>query len=280
MNETIVVIPARLESTRLPRKLLLEVAGKPIIQYTYEAAKKAFPSVYVATDSEEISAAVWAFGGVVLMTNACATGTERVARATRWFDDELKIIINVQADEPDICPELIRDVASHACEGVIGTAASVFYSQEAHESPNNVKVLTNVHGQALYFSRLPLPPLGLWGDVTAPHLPSDLKHHIGVYAFHRSDLDKLLKCKMPTTMDRYERLEQLRWLQLGYRIMVVDALVPHVGIDTHADFVAFEQRVTKARARANLEIVPGSLAGPDDRQSWKHPGPFWGWGVK
>jgi 3-deoxy-manno-octulosonate cytidylyltransferase (CMP-KDO synthetase) len=246
-----IVIPARLQSTRLPRKLLLRETGKSLIQHTYEAAQRArWPSgVCVAADADEIAAEVRSFGGEVFLTSPeCASGTDRIAEvAPRLADAE--IIVNVQGDEPELSGETI-DLAVRLLEenptAVMSTLATPIRSREQLEDPACVKVVLAApngerSGKALYFSRSPIPLAREWRDELLTAEPPCFYQHIGLYAYRREFLMRL--AKLPRTpLERLENLEQLRVLELGYEILVGAVDEPTIGIDTPADYAAFVGR--------------------------------------
>jgi 3-deoxy-manno-octulosonate cytidylyltransferase (CMP-KDO synthetase) len=245
MRSTI-VIPARLASTRLPRKLLLSETGKPLIQHTYEAAAKARrpESVLVAADCEEIAAVVRLFGGQVELTSPdCASGTDRVAEIARKLSD-VEIIVNVQGDEPEISVAAI-DLAVELLErdpvAVMSTLATPIRTKEKLLDPACVKVVFDQHGRAIYFSRAAIPFARNWDDSLLTAEPAHFHQHIGLYAYRREFLLKL--AEMPqAAIERIENLEQLRVLDAGQTILVGVIDEPTIGIDTPEDYRAFVER--------------------------------------
>lgn len=241
-----VVIPARLASTRLPRKLLLSETGKPLLQHTYEAATRAArPSgLVVAADHDEIATAVRDFGGEVLMTSpACASGTDRVAEVARHLP-EVDILVNVQGDEPEL-PGSSIDCVIELLEAnpdlVMATLATPIRDRAVLEDPSCVKVVFNEHGRALYFSRSPIPHAREWRDDLLDAEPALFYLHIGLYAYRRDFLLRL--AELPRTpLERLENLEQLRVLENGYSIGVGVVHERTVGIDTPEDYRAFVSR--------------------------------------
>lgn len=225
------VIPARYASTRLPGKPLLDIAGKPMIQRVYEQAKQAGrPSaVLVATDHELVCRTVEGFGGQVMMTSPeHPTGTDRLAEVAQSYP-QVDIIINVQGDEPLIEPQVIDDLAG-AFDDDPGLAMATLMtpmSETEHHNPNAVKVVTDLKGYALYFSRslIPYPRIKLQDPVYK---------HLGIYAYRRDFLLKYAGLK-PTPLERAESLEQLRALEHGYRIKVIKTDFQSVGVDTPED---------------------------------------------
>ena len=238
---TLAVIPARYGSTRLPGKALISLGGKPMIQRVWERVRQAssVSEVVVATDDERIRSVVQAFGGEAVMTRADhRSGTERVAEVA-VVRSEAEIIVNVQGDEPLIEPAAI-DAAVEAiredAEVNIATLAVPISNPAEIMDPNVVKAVLDFDGNALYFSRAPIP----WvrdrgGPVHARHLK-----HLGLYAFRRAAL-----LDFPTfphgDLERIEQLEQLRWLENGYRIRVAETEHDSVSVDIPEDVVRVEQ---------------------------------------
>ncbi|MGH8729929.1 MAG: 3-deoxy-manno-octulosonate cytidylyltransferase, partial [Burkholderiales bacterium] len=211
MSEFVVVIPARLGSTRLPNKPLLDIAGKPMVVHVAEKARlSGAKAVWIATDNMEVAKCAWRSGFDAMMTSAnCASGTERVAEVARqqkFADDE--VIVNVQGDEPLIEPSLIREVAEHLdAETEIATLCHPIQSREEWLNPNVVKVVLNARGHALYFSRAPIP------FARDDKLLAAYKH-IGVYAYRADFLRRY--CELPPSpIEEIEALEQLRVLWHG-----------------------------------------------------------------
>ncbi|HUY36385.1 MAG TPA: 3-deoxy-manno-octulosonate cytidylyltransferase [Pirellulales bacterium] len=243
-----IVIPARLASTRLPRKLLLCETGKPLIQHTYEASQRAtLPGgVCVAADHDEIAAAVRAFGGQVEMTSPdCASGTDRVAEVARRLDAD--IVVNVQGDEPELAGESI-DAAVRLLEedpsAVMSTLAAPIRTRDKLLDPSCVKVVFDAQRRAMYFSRSPVPCARQWHDGLLADDPPHFHQHIGLYAYRRDFLLMLAQIP-PSPLEKLEMLEQLRVLDAGHSIAV--AVVPQatLGIDTPHDYQAFVQRHLK-----------------------------------
>lgn len=225
------VIPARYASTRLPGKPLADIAGKPMIQRVYERAQLAVrPSeVLVATDHPAVAEAVRAFGGQVMLTSPDhATGTDRLAEVVRRYQDA-EVIINVQGDEPLIEPSIIDDLAAAFDEDPNLSMATLMTPIEAGEenNPNNVKVVTDLAGYALYFSRSLLPYPRVNGRMP-------VYKHIGIYAYRRAFLLQYAAMK-PTPLETTESLEQLRALENGYKIKVIQTDFRFVGVDTAED---------------------------------------------
>ena len=240
------VIPARFGSVRLPGKPLLEVAGKPLIQYVYENVRqaKAVQSVMVATDDERILKAVESFGGRAVMTSThCASGTDRVAEVVAGELVDAEVILNVQCDEPELRPAqldaLLRTM--NDTDVMMGTLAVRMTDPEAFADPAQVKVVTDSNGDALYFSRAPIPHLC---DDAAIGGPTRFLRHIGVYAYRRDFLLHFARLE-PTDLERLEKLEQLRVLERGCRIRVTLTDFCPAGIDTPEDIERFRKRMNR-----------------------------------
>ena len=242
-----IVIPARLASTRLPRKLLLRETGRSLLQHTYEAAAKATrPSgVLVAADCDEIATVVRGFGGFVELTSPdCASGTDRVAEIGRRLP-EVDVLVNVQGDEPEISAAAI-DLAVELLErdqtAVMSTLATPIRSKDKLHDPACVKVIFDQRKRAIYFSRAPVPFARNWDDSLLTAEPPHFFQHIGLYAYRREFLLGL--AEMPRAgIERVENLEQLRVLDAGYTILVGVIDEPSIGIDTPEDYRAFVSRV-------------------------------------
>ncbi len=244
-----VVIPARFASTRLPGKPLLDIAGKPMIAHVCERAQEAgAEEIVVATDNEQIQAAVTALGIRVVMTNPNhQSGTERIAEVARlcgWASDQ--IIVNLQGDEPLIPPALISEVAQALANqklAGIATLAAKIESAEEIFNPNAVKVVLNKLGYALYFSRAPIP----WERDSFKHSggePSgniDYLRHIGMYAYTVGFLKRYCAWES-STLETIEALEQLRilWHGEAVAVSVVDK-TPQAGVDTPEDLARVAQ---------------------------------------
>ena len=246
----IAVIPARYASTRLPGKPLKEIAGKPMIEWVYRQALKSGASeVVVATDDERIVAACRAFEARVEMTSTeHASGTDRIAELARRFEwDDEQIVVNVQGDEPLISPACVAQTARLLAwrpQAAIATLVTPLESENEFRDPNLVKVVTDKDGWALYFSRAPIP----WprdGGMPA------VMRHVGLYAYRAGSL-RAISDASPCALEEVERLEQLRALWLGLRIIVGKAAEPPApAVDTEEDL---------ARVRRFLEGEPRSPA--------------------
>jgi len=241
-----IVIPARLASTRLPRKLLLAETEKPLLQHTYESAARATrPSgVLVAADCEEIAAVVRSFGGRVELTSPdCASGTDRVAEIARKLPD-VDVLVNVQGDEPEISAAAI-DLAVELLErdpaAVMSTLATPIRSKEKLHDPACVKVIFDQRGRAIYFSRAAIPFARTWDDALLAAQPPHFYQHIGLYAYRRQFLLELATLPR-AAIEQVENLEQLRVLDAGRSILVGVIDEPTIGIDTPDDYRAFVER--------------------------------------
>lgn len=245
-QRAMIVIPARMHSTRLPRKMLLDRTGKPLIQHTWEAACRATvpEKVIVATDHPEIAKVVREFGGEVRLTDPEApSGTDRVAEVSADFP-EFELVANVQGDEPEIEPQAI-DLALETLHqdphANLSTLATPIREMETLMNPSCVKVVFDAGYNALYFSRSPIPCAR---DGFEKYLHSDPPRfflHVGLYCYRREFLHKIRSIPV-SLLERTESLEQLRFLENGYRIKtaVIERSAP--GIDTAEDYEAFVKR--------------------------------------
>jgi len=240
-------IPARLASTRLPRKLLLTETGKPLIQHTWEAVSRAqsLAELVVVTDSSEIVTAVQAFGGRSELTGEHSSGTDRIAEVVRRHYPNVDIIINIQGDEPEMEAEhidlLTRLLREHP-RAEMATLATPIDTLEQHASPACVKVVCAPDGRALYFSRCPVPFCRDREVAEVLASESPWLQHLGIYAYRREFLLALTELP-PSRLEQLEKLEQLRALEAGATIQV--GIVKHaaVGIDTPDDYARFVNRV-------------------------------------
>ena len=248
------IIPARYASTRYPGKPLAILGGKTVIQRVYEQVKSVLNDVYVATDDERIYHAVTEFGGKAVMTRADhKSGTDRIEEAIEKIEESGKwneesdnvVVINVQGDEPFIQPSQIETLMHlfDASETQIGTLGKPFESIEAIENPNSPKIVTDNRGFALYFSRSVIPYIrGKERDSWFGEYP--FLKHLGIYAYRREVLAEITKLPM-SSLEKAESLEQLRWLQNGYRIRVGLTDIETVGIDTPKDLTRAEEFLLK-----------------------------------
>ena len=231
------IIPARYASTRLPGKPLRDIAGKPMIVRVYERTTQAkrVQDVVVATDDERIRTAVEEHGGRAVMTRTDhATGTDRLAEVAEKMTD-YDLIINVQGDEPLIDPTVIDALVEPflADETLpMATAKTLLTDEEEIANPNNVKVITDLSGNALYFSRARIP--------YARNEGAKVYKHIGIYAYRRDFLLSYARMAQ-TPLERSESLEQLRALENGHRIHVIETDAVFIGVDTEEDLTAVNE---------------------------------------
>ena len=234
----VVVIPARYASTRLPGKVLRELAGKPMLQHVYErGCESSADEVVVATDDERIASAAEGFGATVCMTaNHHRSGTERIAEVADILDwDDEQIVVNLQGDEPAMPPSLIDQCASllHGSDADLATLASPLANAGDFADPNVVKVIRDIDGNAIYFSRAAIPFAR--EAESRQRAESAALHHHGIYAYRSGVLRKLVAAP-PADLEICEQLEQLRALSLGMTIAVgVPAMRPGKGVDTEND---------------------------------------------
>jgi len=247
----LVVIPARYASTRFPGKPLAPIAGKPMIQHVVEHVRLAsLPArIIVATEDQRIKAAVEAFGGEGILTRSDhRTGTDRIAEVATHIPAD--IYINVQGDEPLIDPGTVDAVAAAMAEDdaiQLATPCAAITQPNEIMDPNVVKVVLDFDGQALYFSRAPIPWVRDTGDrVAARHWK-----HIGLYGYRR---DALLEFPTlpPGELERIEQLEQLRWLENGFHMHVVETNYNAVSVDVRADIDRVE-KLLLARAKSTSQ---------------------------
>lgn len=240
------IIPARLQSTRLPRKLLLAETGRTVLEYTWRAAMRAssLDHVIIAPDDDEIVSVVNQFGGRAELTGEHPSGTDRIAEVAARSCPDGEIFVNIQGDEPEIDPANIDAVvkALNDCPSAqMATIGTPMKSLEQVRAKSCVKVVTGADGRALYFSRESIPHCRDRDpeEVLASEHPWTL--HIGIYAYRRDFLFELTKLP-PSRLEKLEKLEQLRALEAGARIQV--AVVEHrsVGIDTPEDYARFVER--------------------------------------
>ncbi len=229
------VIPARFASSRFPGKALATIAGKPMLQHVYERASQAryLSKVIIATDDERIHKAARTFGAPVIMTRADhLSGTDRVAEAAS--SDNATIIVNIQGDEPLIDPSAI-DAAALALlddpDVPMSTLMKLIEDPREINDPNVVKVVTNFGGDAIYFSRCPIP---FARDSGGHHDTNQHYKHLGLYVYRRDFL--LAYSGLPVgPLERMERLEQLRAIENGHRVRVVETEYESLGVDTPED---------------------------------------------
>lgn len=241
------LIPARYASTRLPGKPLRLIAGKPMIEHVFTRAQKAryLSEVFVATDDQRIKEKVEAFGGKAIMTSPHhQTGTDRLVEAVGYLNDlnQDDIIVNIQGDEPLLEPEMVDELIKPFLDDeelVMSTLKSRITEEEEVNNVNVVKVATDRNGFALYFSRWPLP-------YNRNGIEVSYYKHIGLYAYRLDFLVKYTKLKQ-TPLEKAESLEQLRALENGYRIKVVETAFQTIGVDSEADLAKVEE-IIRARS--------------------------------
>ena len=236
------IIPARYASTRFPGKPLAVLGGKTVIERVYEQVSTVLSEVYVATDDERILTCVEAFGGKAVMTRIDhQSGTDRIQEAVEKTGTRADVIINVQGDEPFIQPSQIQTLMQLFDDSTtqIGTLGKRFESLEAVENPNSPKIVTDMRGFALYFSRSVIPYIREKAYEEWMGEYPFLKH-LGVYAYRREVLAEVTRLPQ-SSLEKAESLEQLRWLQNGYRIRVGLTDVETVGIDTPEDLKRAEE---------------------------------------
>lgn len=235
----IAIIPARYASTRFPGKPLADMVGKPMIQRVYEQVKRAVHDVWVATDDSRIFETVKAFGGKAVMTSTDhRSGTDRIQEAYSKIGEDFDVVINVQGDEPFIQPEQIESLKEcfDSKDVELATLVKPFKKEDGFDvlfNPNSPKVVINKKSEAIYFSRSIVPYIR-----DAHHTEWLDKHtfykHIGMYAY-RVDVLKEITQLPQSSLEKAESLEQLRWIENGYRIRVGYTDVETIGIDTPED---------------------------------------------
>lgn len=253
------VIPARYASTRLPGKPLVIIAGKPLIQWVWEVACQVvlLDEVLVATDDKRIADVVAGFGGTAVMTDPdCPSGTDRIAEAL--IGRNATIVVNIQGDEPLLDPMTITATIRGLLDDPQASVASAmvpFTNEQDWRNPSMVKVLTDSRERAILFSRAPLPdmsrlsaeeraallsgrfPESYPGDAEA-HIPRPMKH-LGLYVYRRGALDEIVN-RPVSPLEWVERLEQLRFLEAGHKIRMVEVREESRGVDTPEDVLAVE----------------------------------------
>lgn len=247
-----IVIPARLASTRLPEKLLLRETGKTVLQHTFESASQARRpgGIVVAVDSLKLQTVVEGFGGIAMMTDAdLPSGTDRVVEVAKRMP-EVDVFVNVQGDEPEIEPESIDTVIALLeadPTAAVATLASPIRDCERLTDPACVKVVRDIQGRAHYFSRSPIPHARCWDKGLLDADPPVFLQHLGIYAYRRDFLLNLHQLP-PSPLEQIEKLEQLRFLQAGLKIVV--GAIDHApgGIDTAHDYQQFVIRHSRRLA--------------------------------
>ena len=229
-KKVIIIIPARLASTRLPNKPLAMIEGKTMIQRVYEQALKAnLGEVIIATDGEKIANEIKKFGGKYILTNPdLQSGTDRIYSAYKLLKQDFDIIVNVQGDLPNIDPNVISECVNLALENDcdIATSASKISDISEINNPNVVKIALAQNSLALYFSRSPIP--------FSKNINDDYFHHIGIYAYKKNSLEKFINLT-PSPLEKRESLEQLRALENGMKIAVKIVNAHPLSVDTQED---------------------------------------------
>jgi len=245
MTKAVGIIPARWDSARFPGKPLHQIAGKPLLRHVWERCLRAktLNTVIIATDDMRIASVAFNWGAEVALTSARhRSGTDRIAEVARKAR-EFELIVNIQGDEPLIEPHLVDGLVEKLRSNRkidIVTAAHPFQNSDQAASPNQVKVVIDLDGNALYFSRAPIP--------YPRHYTSAIKYfrHQGVYAFRRKTLLQFVRWK-PSPLEIAEGLEQLRALENGVKVHVLVTQHGFPGVDTLEDAKALEQKLARAK---------------------------------
>lgn len=231
------IIPARYASTRFPAKALADIAGKSMIEWVYSQAleSKKLDRVVVATDDSKIYDHVKSFGGEACMTSTShLSGTDRCYEALSRQNEKYDYVINIQGDEPFIAADQIDLLATLLNgETEIATLAKQITEHEQVFNPNVVKLTKNMNGDALYFSRSPIPHIRNLNESLWPELHTFYKH-IGMYAYREDILEKITHLSI-SSLEKAESLEQLRWLENGFTIRVAETARETIGVDTPED---------------------------------------------
>jgi 3-deoxy-manno-octulosonate cytidylyltransferase (CMP-KDO synthetase) len=241
------IIPARYASTRFPGKPLADIGGKPMIRRVYEQAQRALAHVFVATDDERIAAAVTEFGGNVVVTAAShQSGTDRCAEAAAKIaaalGQKFDVVVNIQGDEPFIAPRQLEQLKGCFADADVqlATLVKAFGKDEDVFSPNSPKVVADANGYALYFSRSVIPYLRGAAQAQWPGAYPFYKH-VGLYAYRTDVLHRIHRLPQ-SSLELAEGLEQLRWLQNGYRIKVAVTDLETWAIDTPEDLERVKEK--------------------------------------
>lgn len=238
------IIPARYASTRFPGKPLIDLGGKSMIERVYEQCKKAdtLTDVIVATDDERIANHVLQFGGKVEMTsNQHQSGTDRCAEVIQRYKGLCDAVINIQGDEPFINPSQINALAAafHQPSTQLASMKKKLTSESDIQNPNVVKVITNHLGDAIYFSRSPIPYR------RNPEAHIAYYKHIGIYGYRKDTLLEITQLPLGN-LELAENLEQLRWIEKGYRITLVETTIENIAIDSPDDLARVEKYLKTA----------------------------------
>ena len=237
----VIVIPARLDSSRLPKKVLLDLKGKTVIQRVYEQCLKVknIDGVYIATDSLEIEGVCRSFTNHIILTKSShQSGTDRIGEAVAGIDCD--IVVNVQGDEPFIDPNLIEELVHSFEDGQVSMASAMSKIENIKDlqDPNVVKVVVDTQNNAIYFSRAPIPFPRDHQEIIRSN--EELKkhnffRHIGIYGYRKDFLAKYIELDQ-TNLEKLEKLEQLRVIENGFKIRMIEAATSLIGIDTQEDY--------------------------------------------
>ena len=237
----VIVIPARLDSTRLPKKVLLDLKGKTVIQRVYEQCLKVknIDGVYIATDSTEIEGVCRSFTDHIILTKSShQSGTDRIGEAVLGLDCD--VVVNVQGDEPFIDPNLIEELVHSFDDDQVSMASAMSKIENIKDlqDPNVVKVVVDTQNNAIYFSRAPIPFPRDHQEIIYSN--EELKkhnffRHIGIYGYQKDFLAKYIKMDQ-TNLEKLEKLEQLRVIENGFKIKMIEAASSLIGIDTQEDY--------------------------------------------
>lgn len=268
----VAIIPARYASTRFPGKPLATLGGKPVIEHVYERVRNVFDDIFVATDDERIARCVMAFGGRCVMTGSHhKSGTDRCQEAYDKCGAEAEVVVNVQGDEPFI--EASQLDAIKACfddpRTHIATLVQPFSPDqplEELENPNSPKVVLDDEGYALYFSRSVIPYLRGIPQEQWLRSGHTFYKHIGLYAY-RSEVLRAVTRLPQSPLEKAESLEQLRWLQAGYRIKAGKSTAETIGIDTPEDLRKAKARLLEGGAQRPCPHAAGRRTGDGSRRS-------------
>ena len=237
----VIVIPARLDSSRLPKKVLLDLKGKTVIQRVYEQCLKVknIDRVYIATDSSEIEEVCRSFTNHIILTKSThQSGTDRIGEAVAGIDCD--VVVNVQGDEPFIDPNLIEELVHSFDDDQVSMASAMSKIENIKDlqDPNVVKVVVDTQNNAIYFSRAPIPFPRDHQEIIYSN--EELKkhnffRHIGIYGYQKDFLAKYIKMNQ-TNLEKLEKLEQLRVIENGFKIKMIEAATSLTGIDTLEDY--------------------------------------------
>ena len=237
----VIIIPARLDSSRLPKKVLLDLKGKTVIQRVYEQCLKVknIDGVYIATDSSEIEEVCRSFTNHIILTKSThQSGTDRIGEAVAGIDCD--IVVNVQGDEPFIDPNLIEELVHSFEDDLVSMASAMSKIENIKDlqDPNVVKVVVDTQNNAIYFSRAPIPFPRDHQEII--HSNEEFKkhnffRHIGIYGYQKDFLAKYIKMDQ-TNLEKLEKLEQLRVIENGFKIKMIEVTSCLTGIDTQEDY--------------------------------------------